>query len=53
LKVDYDFDKKRTEARGDWDACKPKDGYEDYSAEEEDSGKEEIKSEGVDAEVKD
>jgi Mg-chelatase subunit ChlD len=52
LEDQYEFEKKRTEAREDCAECKPKKGYEDYSAEEaEDSGKEEIKPEDV--EVKD
>jgi hypothetical protein len=49
LKNVYNFDMKRTEASGDLDECKPKDGYEDYSAERKNS--EEIKPGNV--EVKD
>jgi hypothetical protein len=53
LKDDYNFDQKRTDAKEDWDECKPKKGYEDFSAEAENSGKEELKPDDVDVEAKD
>jgi hypothetical protein len=52
IKREKDFKDEAIEARGDWETCKPMDGYEDFSAEKLESEKaEDIKESELEIEA--